>query len=157
MKKRLEFKKVGYCRVNKALVNFEAILKAKNVPLAKKEIKNGQILFNGKFKLNDSQSLPFGIVFDNKEEGIIDFQIVYHKLAYVTNFDKKNQVLAVLNELNEMKTGYYRICLAGDGEIYMRLLSRTTEDVRAAYEMMIVGSTIAKSILPKIEETVGKK
>lgn len=107
--------------------------------------------------MNDSQALPFGIVFDNKEEGIIDFQIVYHKLAYVTNFDAKNQVLEILNELNEMKTGYYRVCLAGDGEIYMRLLSRTTEDVRAAYEMMIVGSTIAKSILPKIEEAVGKK
>lgn len=39
MKMRLEIKKVGYSIVNKALVNFEAILKAKHVPLAKKEIK----------------------------------------------------------------------------------------------------------------------
>ncbi|MCA9766341.1 MAG: hypothetical protein KC455_07980 [Carnobacterium sp.] len=132
---------------------FETILKEKQIPLAKREIENGQVSYNGKFQLTKEKALPFGIVFD-KEDERSDYQIVYHHLAFVSNFNKKVAVLELINELNELQSGYYRICLGSDGEIYMRLLGRTSTDVMPLYEMLVTGSTIAKAILPRIEEVL---
>lgn len=143
--------------MEKIIENFEAFIKEREMPLSKREIQNGQLLFNGAFRIRKNLSLPFGVVFDNKQNTkTIDYQVVYHRLAYVRDFDKKVEVLELLNELNEMKSGYYRFCLAGDGEIYMRLLARTTEDVQPVYEMMAMGGNIAKTLLPEIEKVVGE-
>jgi hypothetical protein len=132
---------------------FEMILKDKQIPLAKRQLENGQVSYNGKFQLAKEKALPFGIVFD-KEDDISDYQIVYHHLAFVSNFNKKTAVLELLNELNELQSGYYRICLGSDGEIYMRLLGRTADNVQPLYEMLVTGSTIAKAILPRIEAVI---
>lgn len=142
--------------LSKIIENFEQLIKEKEMPLSKKEIKNGQILFNGAFRVKKNLRLPFGVVFDNKESETVDYQIVYHRVAYVRDFSKKTEVMELLNELNEMKSGYYRFCLAGDGEIYMRLLARTSEDIRTAYEMMVMGGNIAKALLPEIEQATGE-
>jgi len=141
--------------LSKIIDNFEQIIKEKQMPLSKKEIQNGQILFNGAFRVKKNMRLPFGVVFDNKDSETIDYQIVYHRVAYARDFNKKQEVMELLNELNEMKAGYYRFCLAGDGEIYMRLLARTGEDIRPVYEMMVMGGNIAKALLPEIEEVTG--
>ena len=141
--------------MSKIIDNFEQLLKEKQMPLSKKEIKNGQILFNGAFRVKKNMRLPFGVVFDNKDSETIDYQIVYHRIAYVRDFSKKEAVMVLLNEINEMKSGYYRFCLAGDGEIYMRLLARTSEDIRGLYEMMVMGGNIAKALIPEIEEVNG--
>lgn len=134
--------------------NFEAVVKEKNIPLKKSELNNGQVLFNGNFRLTKTKVLPFGIVFDNKDAQSVDFQITYHKLAYVQDFSKKPAVLELLNELNQLKSGYYSVVLAGDGEVYLKLLSRTTNDILAAYEMMVFGSTIAKVVIKEIEKVM---
>ena len=134
--------------------NFEVVVKEKNIPLKKSELNNGQILFNGNFRLTKTKVLPFGIVFDNKDAQSVDFQITYHKLAYVQDFSKKPAVLELLNELNQLKSGYYSVVLAGDGEVYLKLLSRTTNDILAAYEMMVFGSTIAKVVIKEIEKVM---
>lgn len=59
--------------------------------------------------------------------------------------------MELFNQLNEAETAYYRICLAGDGEVYLRLLTRTTNEVMPIYEMLITGSGIAQQIINKIE------
>lgn len=143
-------------QLTKITDQFETILKEKQIPLAKRQIKNGQVSYNGKFQLTKEKALPFGIVFD-KEDDISDYQIVYHQLAFVSNFSKKKAVLELINELNELQAGYYRICLGSDGEIYMRLLGRTSDDVQPLYEMLVTGSTIAKAVLPRIEEVLNGK
>lgn len=125
------------------------------MPLSKREIKNNQILFNGAFRVKKNMRLPFGVVFDSKDSETVDYQIVYHRVAYVRDFSKKEEVMNLLNELNQMKSGYYRFCLAGDGEIFMRLLARTSEDVRPVYEMMVMGGNIAKALLPELEKATG--
>lgn len=140
-------------QLSKITDQFEMILKEKQIPLAKKVMDNGQTLYNGKFQITKQQALPFRIVFDTGE-GIIDYQIVYHQLAFASDFNKKAAVLEVLNELNELRSGYYRLCLGGDGEIYMRLLSRTSADVQPLYEMLVTGSTIAKAVIPHIEAVI---
>lgn len=143
--------------MNIIIDNFEQMIKEKDMPLAKKEIQHGQILFNGAFRVKKNMRLPFGVVFDNKDSETVDYQIVYHRIAYLRDFSKKAETLEKLNELNEMKSGYYRFCLAGDGEIYMRLLARTDEHVRPVYEMMVMGGNIAKALLPEIEEITGNE
>lgn len=140
--------------MSETIENFEVYLKEKNIPLKKSQLKNGQILFNGNFRLTKTRVLPFGIVFDSKDAKSIDFQITYHKLAYVKDFTKKAEILELLNELNQVKAGYYSVILAGDGEIYLKQLSRTTSDVLAAYEMIVFGSTIAKVIIKEIEKVL---
>ncbi len=141
--------------MSKITDNFEKILREKNLPLTKKEIENGQVLYNGAFRVTKSKRLPFGIVFDGRDNPTVDFQIIYNRLAYIQSFEQKAEVMELLNELNEMKSGYYRFCVRGDGEIYMRLLARTSEDVRSAYEMMVMGGNIARALLPEIEKITG--
>ncbi|MFL2104181.1 hypothetical protein [Desemzia sp. FAM 23991] len=138
--------------MTETIENFEALIKEKKIPLKRSELKNGQTLFNGNFRLTKTKVLPFGIVFDSKDAQSVDFQITYHKLAYVQDFSKKAAILELLNELNQVKAGYYSVILAGDGEVYLKLLSRTTNDVLAAYEMMVFGSTIAKVLIKEIEK-----
>ena len=132
--------------------NFEELLRSKNIPLKKSTIKNDQILYNGGFHLSETQSLPFGIVFDSKSNPVIDYQITYHQLAYVTDYSKRESILDLINELNQLKAGYYTVCLAGDGEVYLKLLGRTNESVLPVYEMMVFGSSIAKALKPEIDE-----
>lgn len=140
--------------MTETIENFEALIKEKKIPLKKSELKNGQILFNGSFRLTKTKVLPFGIVFDSKDAPSVDFQITYHKLAYVQDFSKREAILELLNELNQVKAGYYSVILAGDGEIYLKQLSRTTKDVVAAYEMLVFGSTIAKVLMKEIEKVL---
>lgn len=141
--------------MSKITERFEELLKEKKMPLTKKEIQNGQLLYNGAFRVTKSKRLPFGIVFDSKDNPTVDYQIIYNRLTYIKDFNRKADVMELLNELNEMKAGYYRFCVRGDGEIYMRLLARTSEDIRPVYEMLVMGGSIARSLLPEIEKAVG--
>lgn len=134
--------------------NFEELLRSKKIPLKKNVIQKGQILYNGNFRLSETQSLPFGIVFDSKDNPVIDYQITYHRLAYVADYSKREAVLDLINELNQLKSGYYTVCLGGDGEIYLKLLGRTSDDILPVYEMMVFGSSIAKALLPEISQVL---
>ena len=60
-----------------------------------------------------------------------------------------------MNELNEIKTGYYNVYLAGDGEVFLRTLMRTSADVNPLYQTLIVGSTIAKNVIEELETQLG--
>jgi hypothetical protein len=71
---------------------------------------------------------------------------------------KPFQAEAVINEINLKRAGYYTLILTGDGEIYLRLLSRTTEDPQLLYELMVFGSATARLVYPELEEKInGKK
>lgn len=133
---------------------FEALLKEKKIPLKRSELNNGQILFNGSYRISKTRVLPFGIVFDHKDTKTIDYQVTYHKLAYVKDFSKKEEILELLNELNQVKAGYYTAILGADGEIYLKQLGRTSEDIVTAYEILVVGSTIAKVLIKEINQVL---
>lgn len=61
-------------------------------------------------------------------------------------------------EIYLKRAGYYTLILTGDGEIYLRLLSRTTEDPQLLYELMVFGSATARLVYPELEEKInGKK
>lgn len=130
--------------------NFEGILREKQVPLAKSIDEQKQTFYSGSFQLTPTKTLPFHVAFQSAD-GISDVEIVYSKLAMISNYQKKAELLELFNQLNEAETAYYRICLAGDGEVYLRLLTRTTNEVTPIYEMLITGSGIAQQIINKIE------
>lgn len=130
--------------------SFEGILREKQVPLAKSIDEQKQTFYSGSFQLTTTKTLPFHVAFQSAD-GISDVEIVYSKLAMISNYQKKAELLELFNQLNEAETAYYRICLAGDGEVYLRLLTRTTNEVMPIYEMLITGSGIAQQIINKIE------
>lgn len=130
--------------------SFEGILREKQVPLAKSIDEQKQTFYSGSFQLTPTKTLLFHVAFQSAD-GISDVEIVYSKLAMISNYQKKAELLELLNQLNEAETAYYRICLAGDGEVYLRLLTRTTNEVMPIYEMLITGSGIAQQIINKIE------
>lgn len=132
------------------LTNFEGILREKQVPLAKSVDEKKQTFYSGSFQLTPAKIVPFHVAFQTSD-GISDVEIVYSKLAMISNYQKKAELLELFNQLNEAETAYYRLCLAGDGEVYLRLLTRTTNEVTPVYEMLITGSGIVKQISEKIE------
>lgn len=137
----------------KILEEIEKLFAEKKLPLKRQEIPNNQSLYQGTFQIAPGKRVPFGVVIVNGEE-MVDFQISFKRLAYLTNYADKDKVLELMNDLNNSKTFYYRVCLAGDGEIYLKAMGKTTEDVRPLYEQLVIGSNIAKLVVEEIEKII---
>ena len=137
----------------KILEEIEKLFAEKKLPLKRQDIPNNQSLYQGTFQLEPGKSVPFGVVIVNGEE-MADFQISFKRLAYLKNYADKEKILDLMNELNNSKTFYYRVCLAGDGEIYMKAMGKTTEDVRPLYEQLVIGSSIAKRVVQEVEKII---
>ncbi len=132
----------------------DQLFKEKGLPLERREAPDGNHIYTGVFSKPDAKPIAFNIVIQNADD-IADFQIVYGELAYVTDYNKKPAVLELLNELNMYKTGYYTAVLGGDGEIFVKCISRVAkENVQPLYEMLVIGSNMALAILPEIEKTL---
>lgn len=142
--------------MNQIIENFRETLKEQNMNLTKEELKNNQVLFTGGFRLRENQQIPFGIVFDASDQETVDYQVMYNQIGYLDNRDKKSELLDYLNEINQMKAGYYSFTVRDDGEIYLRTLGRIGQDVKAAYEVMIYGGSIAQALVPELDELLEK-
>ncbi|AZP05227.1 hypothetical protein [Jeotgalibaca ciconiae] len=133
------------------LEELDKLFAEKKLPLKRQEIVNNQTLYQGSFLVRPGKKVPFGIVIVNGE-GVVDFQITFKQIGYLTNYNDKAKLLEVINELNLGKAFYYKVSLAGDGEILMRTMAKTTEDVRPLYEMLIVGSNVVKQVIQEVEK-----
>lgn len=136
------------------------MFKAKNVPVQSKEITDKQFLFSGGYKIAQEKVIPFHVIARDFNEGseVTEYQITYRKIAQVERYEDTNKALQVINELNQKLAGYYTLVLAGDGEIYLRMLSRTTADTKLLYELMVFGSATARRVYPILEQKInGKK
>lgn len=121
----------------------DTLFKEKGLPLVKTATEDGHFAYHGTFKLHaEDEPLSFNLLFQN-EEDMSDFQIAFTKLAYVS-FQQKEAVLEVLNEFNVYKGLYYTAVMGGDGEIFLKAISRVSkENVRPVYDMLVIGSNIA--------------
>ena len=132
----------------------DQLFKEKGLPLERRQAPDGNHVYTGVFSKPDAKPISFNIVIQNAED-IADFQIVYGELAYATDYAKKPAVLEMLNELNMYKTGYYTAVLAGDGEIFVKCVSRVAkENVFPLYEMLVIGSNMSLALLPEIEKAL---
>lgn len=137
----------------------EEMFKTRNVPIEMKELADKQYVFSGGYKLGPDKVIPFHVVARDFNEGssVTEYQITYRKICQVEKYEDTTKALQVINELNQKATGYYTLVLAGDGEIYLRLLSRTTEDTRLLYEIMVFGSATARRVYPLLEQRINGK
>ena len=132
----------------------DKLFEEKGLPLQRRQSEDGNYIYTGLFSKPNAKPIAFNIVIQNAED-IADFQIVYGELAYVTDYAKKPAVLEMLNELNMYKTGYYTAVLAGDGEIFVKCVSRVAkENIYPLYEMLVIGSNMSLAILSDIEKAL---
>lgn len=136
--------------------NFEEKLNTMNIPFSKKEIENGHQLYRMKFRLTTERALIVEVIIQASETEYADAQVIYRHVHLLADRAKEAKAFELLNSLNEMKTGYYSLFLAGDGEIFLKTLVRTGEDPEPLYQTMIMGSGIAKGLQADLINTLGE-
>lgn len=136
--------------------NFENKLNEKNIPYNKKEIENGHVLYRLKFRMSQERFVVVEIIIQASDQEYADAQIIYRHVHILTDRNKEADAYALINTLNEMKTGYYSLFLAGDGEIFLKSLLRVGPDVEALYQTVVMGSRIAKNLQSDLVAGLGQ-
>lgn len=136
--------------------NFENKLNDTNIPFNKKEIENGHALYRLTFRLTTTRALVVEVIIQQSEESYVDGQIIYRNVHILNDPRKEATAYETINRLNEMKTGYYSLFLAGDGEIFLKNLIRVGEDIEPLYQTMIMGSQIAKGLQKDLTDALGE-
>ncbi|MBD3948802.1 hypothetical protein I4Q36_04435 [Tuanshanicoccus lijuaniae] len=142
--------------MSKVKAAFDALLKEKEIPTNYKEIEGGHHLYRLQFRASESRVLVVEIILQNGDQPYVDCQVIYRNIHILTDYNKRQDALDVINELNEMHTGYYHLFLALDGEIFLRSLMRIGEDVTPLYETIVYGSSIGRNLMPKLAERLGE-
>ena len=136
--------------------SFETLLKEKNLPFNYKEIENGHHLYRFQFRVQKSRILIVEVIIQNTDNSYSDAQVIYRHIHMLSDYHKRADALELMNELNQMRTGYYSLYLGGDGEMFLRSLLRIGEDPQPLYETLVYGSSIARTLQPVLTETLGE-
>lgn len=136
--------------------NLENKLNEVKVPFNKTEIENGHTLYRFSFRLTTERALVVEVIIQNSKDKYVDAQIIYRHVHLLTDRSKEAVAYELINSLNEMKTGYYNLYLAGDGEIFLRTLVRTGEDPEPIYQTLVMGSGIAKGLQAELTKVLGE-
>ena len=132
--------------------NVLKVLKEKNIPVTSQEIEDGHYLHRMSFQVQKSKQLVVEMIIQNTQDPYCDAQIVYRNLHMLDDRSKEAETLSLINDLNEMKTGYYNLYLAGDGEVFLRTLMRAGEDAQPIYQTLVMGSSIARHVIQEFQE-----
>lgn len=136
--------------------NLENKLNEVKIPYNKTEIENGHTLYRFSFRLSTKRALVVEVIIQNSKDKYVDAQIIYRHVHLLTDRSKEAAAYELLNQLNEMKTGYYNLYLAGDGEIFLRTLVRTGQDAEPIYQTLVMGSGIAKGLQAELTKVLGE-
>ncbi len=137
--------------------NFEMKMKEMQIPVNYQEIEQGHHLYRFSYQVTKSKQLLVEVILQESEEKHIDTQVIYRHVHQMDDRQKEPQALELINELNGMQTGYYTLYLAGDGEIFLRSLVRVGQNIEPLYETIIMGSAIARTVIPRFTEILGNK
>lgn len=135
---------------------FEALLTEKKLPAKYQTIQDGHHLYRFQFRVAKERTLIVEVIIQDSEKDYFDAQVIYRNVHNLADYNKKDEALNFINEMNGMRTGYYSLFLAGDGEIYLRSLMRIGQDPYPLYETLVVGSGIARSLQPSMTERLGE-
>ena len=119
------------------------------------EIENGHHLYRLQFRITDKHALAVEIIFQEGDQDYVDCQIIYRHIHMLKDYHKRQEALDAINELNEMKTGYYSLYLAMDGEIFLKTLLRVGPDIIPMYETLVYGSSIGKNLVADLGKRLG--
>ncbi|EFR30902.1 hypothetical protein [Eremococcus coleocola] len=138
--------------------NFVQLLNSKKVPLKSQEIENGHMLHRMNFQIQKNRASAIEVIIQGGQDDYADAQVIYRNIYNMKDRAQEGQALELINQLNEMRTGYYNLFLAGDGEIFLRTLMRVGQDPEPLYQTMIMGSGIARNLVKEFETSLdGKK
>lgn len=135
--------------------NFEQKLNEVNIPFNYQEIEDGHHLYRFQYQITKSKSLMVEIIIQESEDAYVDGQVIYRHVHALSDRSQEMQALELINDLNGMRTGYYNLHLAGDGEIFLRSLVRMGEDPQAFYDTIVMGSAISKGVIQILHEKLG--
>lgn len=135
---------------------FDELLKRKSLPTQYMEIEGGHHLYSFQFTISATQEMMVEVILQNTDAPYADAQVVYRHLHMLSHYTKRPKALEMINELNEVKSGYYSLFLAGDGEIFLRTLMRVGSDPQPLYETIVYGSGIAKDLVIALQKALGK-
>ncbi|MBF0779856.1 MULTISPECIES: hypothetical protein [unclassified Granulicatella] len=133
---------------------FDALFAEKKVPVQKVMISDELVLYHVDFTLSPTHILRMEMIFQAYVDKT-DIQLTYRYASFVKDYQRRAEVLELINQLNESHTGYYRLFLAGDGEVYLKTLMRVHDDILPAYESLIQGPPIVRGLLPDLEAING--
>lgn len=142
--------------MSKISENFETLLTEKQIPFQHQTIEDGHHLYRVAFQIQKSRLINVEIIIQESDEDYVDGQIIYRHVHQLDDRAKEGKALSLVNELNEMRTGYYNLYLAGDGELFLRNLMRVGEDVEPFYQTLVIGSGIIRAMLPDVEAVLGE-
>ncbi len=135
---------------------FDALLEEKKLPAKYQTIPDGHHLYRFQFRVTKERILIVEVIIQDNDKKYFDAQIIYRNVHRLNDPGKEDEALELINELNGMRTGYYSLFLAGDGEIYLRSLMRTGQDPYPLYETLVVGSGISRTLQPLMQEKLGE-
>ncbi|EKB57763.1 hypothetical protein [Falseniella ignava] len=136
--------------------HFEEKLNELDIPFNSMEIEEGHRLYRVTYRLTKERVLVAEIIIQEADMPYVDSQIIFRHVHLLTERSKEATALTTINQLNEMKTGYYALHLAGDGEIFLRTLMRVGEDIEPLYQTLVMGSQIAKGLQKDLIANLGE-
>lgn len=122
-------------------------------PIHKKDgetVTQKQIVFQTALRVTKEKAVACGVIIHDSDQPRVNYQVTYNKIGYVTDRNKMPQITTELNEINAMRSGYYRFVVSGDGEIIMRHLGITGEDVSPMMDIFVYGGRILRALLPEL-------
>lgn len=120
-----------------------------------KEIEQKQAVFQTGMQLNDEKVIPCSVIIHDAASDRVNYQITYNRIGYVSDRNKMPQILEKLNELNTVRSGYYHFAVNQDGELHMRNLGITGEDVRPLVDTFVYGGRILRALFPDLQKISG--
>ncbi|HAJ69682.1 MAG: hypothetical protein ACTHVM_06885 [Alkalibacterium gilvum] len=119
------------------------------------DITQKQIVFQTALRINDDKAVACGVIVHDSDQPRVNYQVTYNKIGQVTDRNKMPQITSDLNDINAMRSGYYRFVVSGDGEIIMRHLGITGEDASPMMDVFVYGGRILRAVLPELEKIEG--
>lgn len=120
-----------------------------------KEVTQKQHAFQSGLQIKKSKVVPCSVIIHDAASDRVNYQITYNRIGYVTDRNKMGEVLEALNDLNRVRSGYFHFAISKDGEVIMRNLGITGEDVRPLVNTFIYGGRILRALFPDLEKISG--
>lgn len=133
-----------------AIQAFEELLRAKQIPLVKSTENSNGTSYSGSFQASPENEILFDIVFKEATKQT-DVTITYYQLIACSNEDNRLQLVALINQLNQEKTSYYRLVLTNEGEVSLLFEGRTGEEILPLYEILLVGSSLLSDLMRELK------
>lgn len=122
-----------------------------------KEVVQVQQFYQTSLKIGETEAVPCAVIIHDAPMDRVNYQITYNHIGQVTDRNKLPAILEKLNDINSLKSGYFHFVISAAGELSMRHLGMTGEDVKPMMDTFIAGGRILNLLLPELRDISGLK